>query len=640
MPKNGKYGILSQPNKKIGPMVLIYFALIIITVAVYFYGSRIEQSQIEGEFKLEVSSVISSIEKEKSSNFTFVRSIESFYKSSEFVTREEFKQFCSHGLLRHSNVRAVEWIPRVRLAEREKYESAAIADGFLDFRIRESLGEGLLAPAIEKKEYFPVYYIEPYEGNERVLGFDVSSNAKRVEALSKARYTGMMTATSEVDLIQDAGGKNAFLLFIPVFKSEVTAKTVNDRYDSLYGFIRATFIVEAMIRNALSYLDERGLEDDILVRIYDTTEPSQKNCLYNCPHDDTVARVRPKHVFTTSDRIEVADRVWEVECLATPRFIAKRKSQLPIVILLAGLIFSGLLISYLVASQKRAAYIEKLAGELSKEVAYHKEAEKIIARDKDTLERLVQERTKELLSAQEELVRAKRLSDIGTLAATVAHELRNPLAAIQMAAYNIKRKRENAQLDKHISNIEKKISESNQIINNLLGYSRIKMPRLDKVDVHHILNECALLITARFEGQKIRILKEYGAGKEGVIMADPLQLKEIFTNILGNAYQSTKKEEAAINIETRLISCDRIGITITDNGSGIDKEDIDKVFDPFFTKRSKGTGLGLTISKELINLHGGTIRIKSKKDIGTVVSVVLPIKGKKSQPKIEEGEHV
>ena len=260
-----------------------------------------------------------------------------------------------------------------------------------------------------------------------------------------------------------------------------------------------------------------------------------------------------------------------------------------------------------------------------KDITERKQAEEILKRDKETFERLVNERTQELLKAQAELDKAKRLSDLGTLAATVAHELRNPLGVIRTASYNIRRKRENFLLDRHLDNIEKKISESDQIINNLLSYSRIKTPSYEKIQIYDILNECISLTNARFYKENVSIVKKFEPRKTKLIQADPLQIKEVFNNILINAYQSISNKKGKIEINVRDEGKGFIEISFKDNGTGIDKEDLDRVFEPFFTRKSKGTGLGLTICNELINLHSGKIDIESKQGEGTTVKVTLPI---------------
>ncbi|MFB0526822.1 MAG: PAS domain S-box protein [bacterium] len=261
-----------------------------------------------------------------------------------------------------------------------------------------------------------------------------------------------------------------------------------------------------------------------------------------------------------------------------------------------------------------------------RDITERKRAEEVLKRDKETFERLVNERTKELFKAQAELDKAKRLSDLGTLAATVAHELRNPLGVIKTASYNIRRKRQNALVDKHLDNIEKKIWESEQIINNLLGYSRIKIPSYEKIKIYDVLNECITFTKRRFYKQNVSVVKKFLSPKKKFIKADPLQIREIVNNILTNAYQSITNKKGKIEIEAK---DDRNGffeISFKDNGIGIDKEDLGRIFEPFFTRKSKGTGLGLTICNELVNLHGGKIDIESEKGKGTTVTISLPIK--------------
>lgn len=237
---------------------------------------------------------------------------------------------------------------------------------------------------------------------------------------------------------------------------------------------------------------------------------------------------------------------------------------------------------------------------------------------------------KALLKAQEEINKAKRLSDIGTLAATVAHELRNPLAAMRMAAYNIKRKRTNLDLDRHLINIEKKIVESDQIISNLLFYSRIKDPQYEDVNICAIIDEHIETLGAQHKKRNISLTTKIDPLKDVFIKADPLQIREMVVNILNNAFDAVADEKGAIEIRGNIKNKDNIEFHIKDNGSGIEKENLEKVFEPFFTTKSKGTGLGLSVCYQIAHLHKGTINIESEKDQGTMVSVTLPIKGSRS----------
>lgn len=257
------------------------------------------------------------------------------------------------------------------------------------------------------------------------------------------------------------------------------------------------------------------------------------------------------------------------------------------------------------------------------DITERKLAEEVLKRDKETFEKQVRARTRELLNIQSELEKTKRLSDIGTLAATVAHELRNPLAAISMAASNIRRKAANPLLDKHLNNVDKKITESNQIINNLLFYSRIRMPQLEKVDITDILKEC--VETAKsIASRKVPTRMELDISKSNPLEADPLQMKEVFFNILDNACDAVSSDPRG---KIRIRSAENTGfinIRIEDTGTGIDRENLGKIFEPFFTTKAKGTGLGLYVCQQIVKLHGGDITIESEPGKGTVVSVNLP----------------
>lgn len=234
---------------------------------------------------------------------------------------------------------------------------------------------------------------------------------------------------------------------------------------------------------------------------------------------------------------------------------------------------------------------------------------------------------KELIEAQLRLNDEKRLSDIGKLAATVAHELRNPLGVINAALYNIERKNKNENLSRHISTIEKKIAESEQIINNLLNYSRIQIPTFEKIDIIKLIDESVNSVVMQYHKYNVKIIKNYDINKKIKIKLDAFQMKEVFNNIIINSFQSFAEKKGKIEIIIKHDNKHFIYIIFKDNGCGIDSEDIEKIFEPFFTRKSKGTGLGLSICKELIHLNNGTINIKSKINKGTEVIIELPLFG-------------
>ena len=230
----------------------------------------------------------------------------------------------------------------------------------------------------------------------------------------------------------------------------------------------------------------------------------------------------------------------------------------------------------------------------------------------------------ELYDAQRKLNDAKRLSDIGVLASTVAHELRNPLAAINMALANIKRKVGNSNIyESQIKTIEKKTAESDQIINNLLFYSRIKHPHREIFDIMAILYECLELVQ-RQQQKHVNINIHRISADPVLINADPVQMREVFCNILNNAHDAVPGFSGMIDINIQKENS-FLKIVIGDNGSGIDPNHLSKVTEPFFTTKAKGTGLGLSVSVQIINLHHGDLIIESKPGQGTTVTIKIPL---------------
>jgi PAS domain S-box-containing protein len=272
---------------------------------------------------------------------------------------------------------------------------------------------------------------------------------------------------------------------------------------------------------------------------------------------------------------------------------------------------------------------------IGQDITAQKKAQDIIKGDKKMLEALVEERTDQLLKAQEEIEASKRLRDLGRLAASVAHELRRPLASLKLALYNIRKKRTNREIDPHINNCDEKIFEGEQIINNLLKSSSLNKPEYKEIDFYAVLNECLIEIKKHYRARKARLEKKLEPLKEVTVSADPLQIKEAVYNILQNSYEALYSEQGKIIIEG-FASDENAGFAVTDNDEGVPLDEIENMTEPFYTTKHRGMGLGLTITKEIIQGHGGSLEIESKEGVGTTVTVTLP-KGRPEPGKSGQG---
>lgn len=259
-----------------------------------------------------------------------------------------------------------------------------------------------------------------------------------------------------------------------------------------------------------------------------------------------------------------------------------------------------------------------------------KKIEDRLKKDKSNLKNIVSKERKNLETALSGLEDTKRLADIGTLAAMIAHELRNPLGVIKTAVYNIRQKAVSPYIGKirsHVDNIDKKIYESDRIISNLLSYSKALTPFYENLYIDNIIDECIVVFKQRYNLAKVRLIVNHSPIKNIRTKADKVQIISLLSNILDNAYQALPDNAGTIELDCRHHSKKRlVSIIIKDNGIGISKEDHVRAFEPFFSLKSKGIGLGLSVCRQIVKLHNGSIDIISEKSKGTTVKIALPAK--------------
>ena len=260
-----------------------------------------------------------------------------------------------------------------------------------------------------------------------------------------------------------------------------------------------------------------------------------------------------------------------------------------------------------------------------------------------TLEEKVKERTAELKRAQYQLLQSEKLASIGKLAATIAHEINNPLNGIltytklierKLAQDSVKRE-ELERFRSYLSIMERETERCSNIVRNLLDFARQREPSLKSdVDVNGVLEEALSLVANQIALQEIQLEKSFG--KLPPIMADPMQLRQAFLNILINSCEAIQ-DGGRIRIVTEYLEGEgMVRVEFSDNGVGIEEEDLHKIFDPFFTTKEKGTGLGLSVVYGIINSHQGNIEVKSKPKEGTTVVIKLPLRTK-NQTSAQEG---
>jgi len=263
------------------------------------------------------------------------------------------------------------------------------------------------------------------------------------------------------------------------------------------------------------------------------------------------------------------------------------------------------------------------------DITRRKHVEEEIRNLNEALEQKVEERTRQLLDAQEELVRKEKLAILGRLAGIVGHELRNPLGVINNAVYFLRTVITDADdtVKEYLDIIKDEIGNSLRITSDLLDFTRTKTPQMRKITVRELidgsLGKCTIPENIMVRVDIPDLLP--------VVNVDPFQMGQVFQNLITNAVQAMPAGgdlciSAARGREQGINGPDSgfIEISVEDTGEGISPESMEKVFQPLFTTKAKGIGLGLTVCTNLTEANDGRIEVKSRRGEGTVFSVILP----------------
>jgi PAS domain S-box-containing protein len=242
------------------------------------------------------------------------------------------------------------------------------------------------------------------------------------------------------------------------------------------------------------------------------------------------------------------------------------------------------------------------------------------------LEQRVEKRSHELQKAQAQYLHAVKLSAIGQLSASIAHEFNNPLQGTRTILKGLKRRAILDEEDKELLDLAIVENERmGNLIKSLRDFNQPSAGEKKAMDVHAALDSLLLLYRSDFKRKKIETERNYAEGFPQVEVV-PDQIKQVFLNLLNNAKDACSKNGGVITIST-CYEDQSVAVEIKDTGVGFTPEEKDEIFIPFYTTKSKeeGTGLGLSISREIIQYHQGEIRAESQPGEGSTFTILLPV---------------
>ncbi len=265
--------------------------------------------------------------------------------------------------------------------------------------------------------------------------------------------------------------------------------------------------------------------------------------------------------------------------------------------------------SFTQASRSLEVYYEKLSGRVKFLTAE-------VERKNDQLKELEDHHKRNL-----------RLIAMGEMAASIVHEVRSPLCSIELFSSMLSNDLEDTEHSEMAKGISTGIKSLNNILTNMLFFAKPQKPSLTDVELSVPVQESLKILSPLVE---IRGIKLSSHISEQIILGDQELLKQVLMNIILNAVQVMPGGGILkINSEE---GENYIALAVCDQGSGIDPENVEKIFDPFFSTKDKGTGLGLTIAHKIMQSHNGFIKAEKNKDIGSTFRLYFPKKGVAAQP--------
>jgi PAS domain S-box-containing protein len=333
--------------------------------------ANLEQSRLRSEHERRSQDHVNAVIHAIDESLDGLRAVGAFCAADREVGRREFKIFTDAFLAGASGTQALEWIPRVPAAQRATFEQAARSDGLTAFQITELGPEGKLVRAADRDVYFPVFYAEPPQGNERAMGFDLASDSLRAGALTRARDDGRMTATPPIRLVQEQGNQYGLLFVLPQYQTPAVPETLEQRREALTGFILGVYRISDLLDACVAPLPSVGTD----IQLVDRTVPADERVLWS--HSSRTrapgaAGLSPElnsaAALVSETSFEVGGRAWGLRYSPAPAFDAQESFHYVWLVLSAGGLCTLLLTAYVVQAVRYTARAEGQVAEQTRDL--------------------------------------------------------------------------------------------------------------------------------------------------------------------------------------------------------------------------------------------------------------------------------
>jgi signal transduction histidine kinase len=310
----------------------------------------------------------------------------------------------------------------------------------------------------------------------------------------------------------------------------------------------------------------------------------------------------PRHGQVAYRSIAVGGRRWLLAARARKPLVGSFAAAVPWITLGVGLSSGVVAISVILLLQRRRDYALALVDARTAEL---------------------EASLRELEQTQARLVFQERLATIGQVAAAVGHELRNPLGVLTNALYLVRSAvpddgRGNERLERNLQTAEREIGAMAVIVETMLDFAREREPVMEPMDLADLVDEALSVAPPPSGVEVVRV----GLDEIPLVEGDRQQLRQVLLNLFTNAYEAMAGD-GVLTIEASQ-NRDHLDVSVSDTGTGMDDETAKQVFDPFFTRKVKGIGLGMAVTKRIVEAHNGTITTETTPGLGTTFRVTIP----------------